>query len=35
MGVFVAPRWLSALAAVTAAIIIALNAKLVLDFVAG
>ena len=35
MGVFVAPRWLSALAAVTAAIIIALNAKLVFDFVAG
>jgi manganese transport protein len=35
MGPFVAPRWLTALAALTAAIIIALNAKLVWDFVAG
>jgi manganese transport protein len=35
MGPFVAPRWLTALAALTAAIIIALNAKLVFDFVSG
>jgi manganese transport protein len=35
MGPFVAPRWLTALAALTAAIIIALNAKLVWDFVTG
>jgi manganese transport protein len=33
MGPFVAPRWLSALAIATAAVIIALNAKLVWDFV--
>jgi len=33
MGPFVAPRWLSALAIVTAVLIIALNAKLVWDFV--
>jgi manganese transport protein len=32
MGPFVAPRWLSALAIATAAIIIALNVKLVSDF---
>jgi manganese transport protein len=32
MGPFVAPRWLSALAVVTAVAIIALNAKLVWDF---
>jgi manganese transport protein len=32
MGPFVAPRWLSGLAIVTAAAIIALNAKLVWDF---
>lgn len=32
MGLLVAPRWLSALAAVTAALIVALNAKLVWDF---
>jgi manganese transport protein len=32
MGRFTAPRWLTALAALTAAIIIALNAKLVWDF---
>ena len=32
MGAFVAPRWLSALAMATAAVIIALNAKLVWDF---
>jgi manganese transport protein len=31
----VAPRWLTALAALTAAIIIALNAKLVFDYVMG
>jgi manganese transport protein len=35
MGAFVAPRWLTILAALTAAIIIALNAKLVFDFVRG
>jgi manganese transport protein len=35
MGPFVAPRWLTILAALTAAIIIALNAKLVFDFVRG
>jgi len=35
MGPFVAPRWLTVLAALTAAIIIALNAKLVFDFVSG
>jgi manganese transport protein len=35
MGQFVAPRWLSALAVVTAALIIVLNAKLVWDFFAS
>jgi manganese transport protein len=35
MGPFVAPRWLTILATLTAAIIIALNAKLVFDFVSG
>jgi manganese transport protein len=35
MGSFVAPRWLSGLAIATAALIIALNAKLVWDFWAG
>jgi len=35
MGPFVAPRWLSMLAIVTAVFIIALNAKLVWDFWAG
>jgi manganese transport protein len=35
MGPFVAPRWLTMLAAATAAVIIALNAKLVWDFVSG
>jgi manganese transport protein len=35
MGPFVAPRWLSGLAMVTAAVIIALNAKLVWDFWTG
>jgi manganese transport protein len=35
MGPFVAPRWLTVLAVLTAAIIIVLNAKLVLDFVRG
>jgi manganese transport protein len=35
MGPFVAPRWLSGLAMVTAAVIIALNAKLVWDFWSG
>jgi manganese transport protein len=35
MGPFVAPRWLTVVAAVIAAAIIALNAKLVVDFVIG
>src|SRR3984957_10754276 len=35
MGPFTAPRWLTMLAAATAAIIIALNAKLVWDYVSG
>ena len=35
MRSFTAPRWLTALAALTAAVIIALNAKLVFDFVSG
>jgi manganese transport protein len=35
MGAFLAPRWLTALATLTAAIIIALNVKLVWDFVSG
>jgi manganese transport protein len=35
MGPFVAPRWVTALAAITAAVIIALNVKLVVDFFRG
>jgi manganese transport protein len=35
MGPFVAPRWLTALAALIAAIVIALNVKLVWDFFGG
>jgi manganese transport protein len=35
MGPFVAPRWLTFIAAITAVIIIVLNAKLVWDFCAG
>ena len=35
MGPFVAPRWITALAALTAVIIIALNLKLVFDFLSG
>lgn len=35
MGDLVAPRWLTAIAVVIAAIIIALNAKLIFDFVTG
>jgi manganese transport protein len=35
MGPFVASRWLTALAAAVAAIIIALNAKLLFDFISG
>jgi manganese transport protein len=35
MGPFVAPRWLTALAAAIAAVIIALNVKLVWDYVGG
>ena len=33
MGELVAPRWVTALAALTAAVIIALNIKLIIDFV--
>jgi len=35
MGKLVAPRWLTILAAITAAIIVVLNMKLILDFVMG
>ncbi|TAK49320.1 MAG: divalent metal cation transporter [Xanthobacteraceae bacterium] len=35
MGVFVAPRWLTAAASLIAAVIVALNVKLVFDFVMG
>jgi manganese transport protein len=35
MGTFIAPRWLTAAAGLTAAIVIALNAKLVVDFITG
>jgi manganese transport protein len=35
MGPFVAPRWLTALAALTATLIIVLNVKLVLAYAAG
>jgi manganese transport protein len=35
MGPFVAPRWLTVLATLTAVLIIALNAKLVSDYVMG
>ena len=35
MGEFTAPRWLTAIAMLIAAVIIALNAKLVFDFVTG
>src|SRR6201997_2548903 len=35
MGPYVAPRWLTALAVATAALIIVLNVKLVLDYVGG
>lgn len=35
MGALVSPRWLTAIAALIAILIIALNAKLVMDFVAG
>jgi manganese transport protein len=35
MGPFIAPRWLTALATVTAALIIALNGKLVWDYIGG
>jgi manganese transport protein len=35
MGPYVAPRWLTAAAALIVAVIIALNAKLVIDFVTG
>ena len=35
MGELVAPRWVTALAALIAAIIIALNVKLIVDFILG
>jgi len=35
MGTFVAPRWLSFVAAIIAAVVIALNVKLLIDFVTG
>jgi len=35
MGPFLAPRWLTALASATAAVIIVLNMKLVWDYVSG
>ena len=35
MGVMVAPRWLSVLAFVIAAVIVSLNIKLLVDFVIG
>ena len=35
MGPYVAPRWLTALAVLTATLIITLNAKLVWDYVSG
>jgi manganese transport protein len=35
MGEFVAPRWMTFLAAVTASIIIALNIKLLFDFISS
>jgi manganese transport protein len=35
MGVFVAPRWLSAVAVLIAAVVVALNLKLLFDFVTG
>jgi manganese transport protein len=35
MGELVAPRWVTALAALTALIIIALNIKLLVDFASG
>ena len=35
MGAFVAPRWMTALAAFVAAVIVALNVKLVVDFLFG
>ena len=35
MGVLVAPRWVTALAIITAAAIIALNIKLLVDFALG
>jgi manganese transport protein len=35
MGPFVAPRWLTVVASLTAAVIVALNMKLVWDWVSG
>jgi manganese transport protein len=35
MGVLVSPRWLTAIAALIASVIVILNVKLVVDFVLG
>ena len=35
MGVLIAPRWVTVLAVLTAAVVIALNVKLIVDFVLG
>ncbi len=35
MGSLVAPRWVTLLAAITAAIIVVLNMKLIYDFLSG
>jgi manganese transport protein len=35
MGVLVSPRWLTAVAALIASVIVILNVKLVVDFVLG
>ena len=35
MGTFVAPRWLTLIAVIIAAVVVALNVKLLIDFVAG
>ena len=35
MGALIAPRWVTVLAVLTAAIIIALNVKLIVDFALG
>jgi manganese transport protein len=35
MGALIAPRWLTALAAITAIIVISLNVKLLWDFISA